>query len=145
MKKYLLVTLFALLALGIFGFSKLPDAPAKETTANAATQQQAPADTKSFSDIQQKVRSGAAYLLDVRTPEEYNAGHFANATLYPLQTIEAGTLPALTKDSALYVYCRSGNRSAQATTLLKQAGYTNVIDLGGLTDVEQIGGALVKN
>lgn len=145
MKKYLLVTLVALLALGVFGFSKLPDAPEKETTADSAVQQQTPAATKSFSDIQQKVSSGAAYLLDVRTPEEYGAGRFANATLYPLQTIEAGTLPAFAKDSTLYVYCRSGNRSAQASTLLKQAGFTNVIDLGGLTDVEQIGGTLVKN
>ena len=142
MKKYVLLAVCALLALGVFGFSKLPDAPAKETVTEPAAQQQSPTETKRFSDIQQKVTSGTAYLLDVRTSEEYNAGHFANATLYPVQTLEAGTLPPYAKDSTLYVYCRSGNRSAQASTLLKQAGFTNVIDLGGLTDVEQIGGTL---
>jgi rhodanese-related sulfurtransferase len=42
------------------------------------------------------------------------------------------------------VYCRSGNRSSQAATMLKAAGFTNVTDLGGLSAVEKIDGKLVQ-
>ncbi len=142
MKKYILISAIAIVALAIFGFTKLPDATPNETPTNTSQVQQK---TRKFTDIEQEVAKGTAYLLDVRTPEEYATGRFANATLYPLQTIETGTVPALSRDSTIYLYCRSGNRSAQASTLLKQAGFKNVIDLGGLPDVEQIGGTLVKN
>lgn len=144
MKKYILISGIALITLAIFGFTKLPDATPKEAPAATGTSQ-ALQPTRKFTDIEQELAKGTSYLLDVRTPEEYNTSRFTNATLYPLQTIEAGTLPAISRDSTIYLYCRSGNRSAQASTLLKQAGFTNVIDLGGLTDVEQIGGTLVKN
>ncbi|GAB4544209.1 MAG: hypothetical protein OHK0023_00670 [Anaerolineae bacterium] len=70
-------------------------------------------------------------LLDVRTPEEYAAGHIRGATLLPLQELEA-RLAELPKDKPVVIYCRSGNRSAQAFQILKAAGYTNLYDLGGI-------------
>lgn len=70
-------------------------------------------------------------LIDVRTPAEYQAGHIPGAVLNPVA--EIGTrLPEVAKDFPLVVYCRSGNRSAQAAGILKQAGYTNVTDFGGI-------------
>ncbi|MBP9761972.1 rhodanese-like domain-containing protein, partial [Candidatus Saccharibacteria bacterium] len=72
-----------------------------------------------FSIVQNEVNAGTATLLDVRTAEEFASGHFAGATNLSLQEIEAGRLPDSVKTQRLYVYCRSGNRSAQATTLLK--------------------------
>lgn len=96
-----------------------------------------------FAVIQSKIKDGAQ-LLDVRTAEEFDSGHFAGAINLDVEDIIAGKLPDAAKDAQLYVYCRSGNRSAQAVSLLKQAGFTNITDLGGLTDVEGMGGKLIK-
>ena len=97
----------------------------------------------SFSEVQRNLVSGA-HLLDVRTKEEFEEGHFVRAELVPLQGIEAGKLPDISKDSKIYLYCRSGNRSSQAKALLEKAGYTSVVDLGGLADVQRIGGNLTR-
>ena len=96
-----------------------------------------------FAVIQSKIKDGAQ-LLDVRTAEEFDSGHFAGAINLDVEDIIAGKLPDAAKDAQLYVYCRSGNRSAQAVSLLKQAGFTKITDLGGLTDVESIGGTLTN-
>ena len=96
-----------------------------------------------FAVIQSKIKDGAQ-LLDVRTAEEFDSGHFAGAINLDVEDIIAGKLPDAAKDAQLYVYCRSGNRSAQAVSLLKQAGFTNITDLGGLADVESIGGTLTN-
>ena len=74
-------------------------------------------------------------ILDVRTEEEYNAGHIADAVLIPNETITDKTpdlLPDL--DAEILIYCRSGNRSAQAAKKLIAIGYTNVYDFGGIID-----------
>jgi len=95
-----------------------------------------------YANVQQDV-TGGAKLYDVRTADEYEAGHFAGAINWSLQDIQAGAYPDVAKDTKIFVYCRSGNRSGEATTLLKNAGYTNVTDLEGLANVEAIGGTLV--
>jgi rhodanese-related sulfurtransferase len=95
----------------------------------------------SYSAIQADVKTGAK-LYDVRTSQEYDAGHFAGAVNWSLQDMQAGKLPGVDKSTKLYIYCQSGNRSSQATRLLKEAGYTSVIDLGGLQDVQAAGGKL---
>jgi len=94
-----------------------------------------------YSAIQADVKTGAQ-LYDVRTSQEYDAGHFAGAENWSLQDMQAGKFPGVDKSTKLYVYCQSGNRSSQATRLLKEAGYTSVIDLGGLQDVQAAGGKL---
>lgn len=105
-------------------------------------QQDSPEPALTFATIQEDTAAGAK-LYDVRTLEEYNAGHFDKATLWPVEDMEAGKLPDVPKDTKLYVYCRSGNRSSQAAAILKDAGYTNIVDLGGLPDVQEIGGVFV--
>jgi len=107
---------------------------------NSSTSTQAP----TFASVQQDVTSGAK-LYDVRTADEYKAGHFASAVNWSLQDMQAGNMPNVAKDAKIFVYCHSGNRSGQATALLKSAGYTNVTDLHGLTNVESIGGKIVTN
>lgn len=74
-------------------------------------------------------------IYDVRTLPEYQAGHTKGAILLPLADIESGKMPTEDKTAAIAVYCRSGNRSSQATALLKKTGFTNVKDLGGLTNL----------
>lgn len=95
----------------------------------------------SFSMVQTDVKAGAK-LYDVRTSQEFAAGHFANAENWSLQDMQAEKFPSVDKATKMYVYCQSGNRSAQATILLKKAGYTNVTDLGGLQDIQKSGGKL---
>lgn len=94
-------------------------------------------------DILANLNKGAL-LIDVRTPQEFSQGHFKAATNLPLDQIEDGKFPQVAKDHKIYLYCRSGNRSAQAARLFNQQGYTNVIDLGGLGDVQKLGFELVK-
>lgn len=79
-------------------------------------------------------------LIDVRTPAEFAAGHIVHAKNIPLNDILTNKLPdTITKDSPVYVYCRSGSRSHQAAKYLVEAGYNNVYDLGSMQDVTQLG------
>ncbi len=71
-------------------------------------------------------------ILDVRTQSEYDGGHIPNAILVPHNTIK-GDVPQLPhKDQLILVYCRSGNRSKVASQALADAGYTNVVEFGGI-------------
>jgi len=74
-------------------------------------------------------------ILDVRTLEEYNAEHIKGAILIPNETIsnmQPELLPDL--DAEILIYCRSGNRSAQAAKKLVAIGYIEVYDFGGIID-----------
>ena len=75
-------------------------------------------------------------LLDVRTQEEYDAGHITGAILLPNETITDTDQPDILPDlnAEILIYCRSGNRSAQAAKKLVAQGYTNVYDFGGIID-----------
>ena len=74
-------------------------------------------------------------ILDVRTEEEYNSGHISNSILIPNETITDKMPDLLTDlDAEILIYCRSGNRSAQAAKKLIAIGYTNVFDFGGIID-----------
>ncbi|PID99503.1 hypothetical protein CSA80_01950 [Candidatus Saccharibacteria bacterium] len=98
----------------------------------------------SFATVQNEASKGSAFLIDVRTAEEYAAGHFPSAINHSLQDIQAAKYPKLAKDTPIYLYCNSGNRSGQAAKLLKEAGYTVITDLGGIDDVKAMGGKLTK-
>ena len=72
-------------------------------------------------------------LLDTRTQEEYDQSHIPGALLIPHTEIAqraADELPD--KDQLILVYCRSGNRSKQASEVLAELGYTNVKEFGGI-------------
>ena len=72
-------------------------------------------------------------LLDTRTQEEYDQSHIPGALLIPHTEIAeraAAELPD--KDQVILVYCRSGNRSKQASEILAELGYTNVKEFGGI-------------
>ena len=74
-------------------------------------------------------------ILDVRTKEEYDAGHIPNAKLLPLgqlETLAAEALPD--RNATLLVYCRSGRRSNAGAETLVSLGYTDVRDFGGIID-----------
>lgn len=70
-------------------------------------------------------------LIDVRTPEEFAAGHIPGAVNISVDQL-AQRLNEIPKDKPVVLYCRSGNRSNQAAQILERAGYTQIYDLGGL-------------
>ena len=72
-------------------------------------------------------------ILDVRTSEEFAEKHIPNAINIPNETIGTAESPELPdKDQLILVYCRSGNRSKQASQKLADMGYTNVVEFGGI-------------
>lgn len=74
-------------------------------------------------------------ILDVRTQEEYDSGHIPDAVLLPSTEVAEQAKTVLPDpDQLILVYCRSGNRSAQAASVLAGLGYTNVVDFGGLNN-----------
>ena len=79
-----------------------------------------------------------AVLLDVRQADEFNAGHIDGAVLVPHDTI-AEKIGAVVpdKNTPVYVYCRSGRRSAIAVEAMKKLGYTDLTDLGGMDEAEK--------
>ena len=74
-------------------------------------------------------------ILDVRTPEEFAERHIPEAINIPNETISTEEIPELPdKDQLILVYCRSGNRSKQASEKLAALGYTNIVEFGGIND-----------
>ena len=74
-------------------------------------------------------------ILDVRTPEEFSEKHIPGAINIANETIGSEEIPELPdKDQLILVYCRSGNRSKQASEKLVALGYTNIIEFGGIND-----------
>ena len=74
-------------------------------------------------------------LLDVRRTDEFEEGHIPGAVNIPNETIGKEEIEQLPdKNKTIYVYCRSGNRSKQASKKLAELGYTNVVEFGGIID-----------
>lgn len=87
-------------------------------------------------DINQGVKeyktASDAVLVDVRTVQEYREGHIPESRNVPLQQLDKIASVAKNKDVQLFVYCYSGSRSRQAASILRQMGYTNVNNIGGI-------------
>lgn len=82
----------------------------------------------------EKIKNGAM-IVDVRTPEEFAAGHYKKAINIPLQEIDKRLSEFGPTNKAVVVYCRSGNRSGKAKDILRKAGYSDVTNAGGLADM----------
>jgi rhodanese-related sulfurtransferase len=71
-------------------------------------------------------------VLDLRTPEEFAEGHLEGATMIDFYSSTfADEIAALDRDGEYLIYCRSGNRSGQAFSLMAQLGFEQVYDLDG--------------
>lgn len=72
-------------------------------------------------------------ILDVRTAQEYSEKHIPGAINVANESIGTEDIPELPdKDQLILVYCRSGNRSKQASEKLVKLGYTNIVEIGGI-------------
>ena len=80
-------------------------------------------------------------ILDIRTPEEFAEGHIEGATLIDFYREDfAEQIAALDRDDPYVLYCRSGNRSQQARSLMAELGFTDVADVdGGIVGWEAAG------
>ena len=119
MKKILPIFLAALLLVGCA-------APAEEITYRQVNMDEAIT----------MMEEGSGYIiLDVRTPEEFAEKHIPGAINVANETIGTDEIPELPdKDQLILVYCRSGNRSKQASEKLVALGYTNIVEFGGIND-----------
>lgn len=75
-----------------------------------------------------------AFLVDVRTSDEFSGGSVPGAINIPLTTV-AASLDRFPSDVPVVVFCRSGNRSSKAQKILESNGYTNVTNGGGWKEV----------
>ncbi|MFT6327354.1 MAG: phage shock protein E [Crocinitomicaceae bacterium] len=77
--------------------------------------------------------------LDVRSSSEFSSGHIEGAIhLTHTNVTEQASSLLPNKDDEILVYCRSGGRSGKAETMLKELGYTNVKNIGGLADAKKL-------
>lgn len=84
--------------------------------------------------VKDKIAAGAR-VIDVRTPAEFHDGFYPGAVNIPLATLGARMNELEPKDKPIVLYCASGARSGQAARILKQAGFTDVTNAGGLEDM----------
>ena len=116
--------MFALLMVGVMLLCGCSAAPTEELSYLQISQEEAKA----------MIDEGNVIILDVREQYEYDESHIMDAVLLPLGTIAEETASAVipAKDSVVLVYCRSGNRSKQASEKLVALGYENVFEFGGI-------------
>ena len=82
----------------------------------------------------QVIKEGALFI-DVRTPEEFASAHHEKSINIPLQEIES-RMHEIPKDKNIVLFCRSGNRSGMAKSILDKNGYTKTFNLGPWTNLE---------
>ena len=89
--------------------------------------------------LKQFVKAPATKIVDVRTEQEYAIGHLQNAINIPLDTIQANVDRIKNFNAgAIVFYCRSGNRSGQAVSYLKQLGLQNIYNGGSIEDMNYL-------
>lgn len=95
----------------------------------------------SVDEAKEMIDNGEVEVIDVRTPEEFAAGHIPGAKLVPLQVLES-MQSELNKEQKYVVVCRSGNRSTEASGILAENSFKNIYNMtGGMNewtyDIEQ--------
>lgn len=132
LKKFYVILIMILSAFIISGCATLGKEDNTKSTENSSVIK---INAKEAKEAKEAIDKGDVIILDVRTKEEYDSGHIENSILIPVNDIEKEAENILKdKEQKILVYCRSGNRSSQASKLLVKMGYTNVYDFGGIKD-----------
>jgi phage shock protein E len=99
-----------------------------------------PDSTKSPEAILADVKAKKAYLVDVRTLDEFQTGHLKFSKNIDFKAADfQNQITKLKKRRPVYLYCRSGNRSSKAADSLRIWGFKTVYNLGALTDLQKVG------
>ncbi len=122
MRRSLLVYVIAIVVVGLMVFLTIKLLPTEQKTSQISS-------TVSVTQAADLFAAGA-FLLDVREPSEWEAGHVDGAVLIPLGQLSARASEVPT-DKIVLVICRSGNRSADGRDILKDAGLTQVTSVSG--------------
>ena len=95
----------------------------------------------SVQQLKEELDAGTAQLLDVREPDEWAAGHLAQAILVPLSVLKENQRPeTLDASKKTYLHCRSGRRVLTAKPLLNAMGFVDVVALNeGFDDLVKLG------
>ena len=86
------------------------------------------------SNVKDRIKAGAK-IIDVRTKGEFEDEAYPGAINIPLNVLMTKLGELGPKDGPIVLYCASGARSAQAARLLKQAGFLDVVNAGGIDDM----------
>ncbi len=94
----------------------------------------------------ENITKNEGQVIDVRTSKEYNSGHIQDAVNIHLYDKDfKNRVAKLDKDKPVYVYCKLGGRSADAVVIMKEKGFTNIIELdGGIDAWVDTGNPIVK-
>ena len=111
-----LLTLILLLALLVAGCG--------QASSNSSSTSRDVSIDQALTDWQSK----SALIIDVRTPGEYAESHIPGSKLISLDKLSS-RLSEIPKEGKVYIICRSGNRSSQATSLLRDKGFDNVYNI----------------
>ena len=86
-----------------------------------------------------------ALILDVRTPEEYAAGHLDGAVNINLFADDfAEQVDAFDRDQPVYLYCGSGHRSGRAARLMEEMGFEEPVNVGGYGALKAAGAEVIE-
>lgn len=91
------------------------------------------------------ITEGNGQLVDIRTPNEFKAGHIEGAVIVDFYSSDyRANLDKLDKSKPIYIYCRSGSRSGKSIGLLKQLGFKEIVNLQrGIIDWQRNGYSLI--
>ena len=132
MKKFIIITLLLFLVSTTL-WAQQPAYVQKKSDKIAVT----PAIEKKLLD---DIAQGKAYLVDVRTPEEYNLKHLKYAANINIKSADfADQVKKLDKSKQVYLYCHSGNRSGRAADSLQTLGYHLSYNIGALDSLTKAG------
>ena len=122
MKKISVISKILFLSLA-FSFTNCQDSTAQQAAQSAVL---------SPDDFEAKALKADVQLIDVRTPDEYKAGHITNAKNINFYAADfKNQMEKLDKSKAIAVYCGVGGRSGKASTILTQLGFKTIYDLQG--------------
>jgi rhodanese-related sulfurtransferase len=98
-------------------------------------------------EFRKQISSVSGVIIDVRTPEEFNAGHVENAININVDSSDfQSKISELDKNLTYFVYCKSGRRSTLATDQMADSGFTSLLNLnGGFSDLANSGISVSKN
>jgi phage shock protein E len=106
----------------------------------ALTREDPPTSAIATAEVVREQLDEGATVIDVRTPEEYDAGHVVDAVPADLEGGDFdGVVADLPREAAYVVYCASGRRAAVAVDRMIEAGFTDVVNGGGLEDMTALG------
>ena len=140
-----LILLLLLLATAVSGCSSTPGEALNETASNGQKIVNITA-AEALALIQANTGNPDFIIIDVRTPEEYAAGHIESAVLVNYNSADfQEEISKFNKEKTYLIYCRTGNRSSGARDIMKELGFREIYHMdGGITEWQAQGFPVVK-